>query len=299
MKSKMTAARAFCINPARPKNFKAPIDGPRSQRGASLIELMVGITIGLLVVAVSMSALMVSRSVSGTVTDASSIQQQAAYAMRVIGLQLRQAGSLYLNPNPTNAAAGNEYMVAVAFEMEAGGFKPADAIRGKDATTGNEFTVGYRNYLDPAYSSAAAEFRNCLGQNGTVDLVQSSFVHDSTNFVLRCGPTNAAASLQPIIQNIANFQVRYLVQDVTSTPGNPQIKYVNAAAVATGWSKVQGVEVCLVLYGTEPIDLPAGSSYTDCDGTTAVDMTTLTGPRTRRMHMVFRNVFQLRSQGLV
>ena len=45
--------------------------------------------------------------------------------------------------------------------------------------------------------------------------------------------------------------------------------------------------------------MPAGSSYTDCDGTTQIDMTTLTGARARRMHLTFRNVFQLRSQGLI
>ena len=61
---------------------------PHAQRGVTLIELMVGITIGLLTVAVAMGALMVSRGISGTVNDASNIQQQAAYAMRVIGLQV-------------------------------------------------------------------------------------------------------------------------------------------------------------------------------------------------------------------
>ncbi|MFO1265272.1 MAG: prepilin-type N-terminal cleavage/methylation domain-containing protein, partial [Rhodoferax sp.] len=38
---------------------------PTSQRGVTLIELMVGIAIGLLVIAVAMGALMVSRGVSG------------------------------------------------------------------------------------------------------------------------------------------------------------------------------------------------------------------------------------------
>ena len=43
---------------------------PHAQRGVTLIELMVGIAIGLLVVAVAMGALMVSRGVTGTVSDA-------------------------------------------------------------------------------------------------------------------------------------------------------------------------------------------------------------------------------------
>jgi type IV pilus assembly protein PilW len=270
----------------------------------SLVELMVGIAIGLLVVAVAMSALMVSRGVSGTVSDVSNIQQQAAYAMRVIGLQLRQAGSLYLNANPTNAVAGNEYMAAVAFETKApassassNSFDPAtDTL----SSASGALTVGYRRYKDPVFTDAAAQSlaRNCLGgpANSSDDQrVENIFQLNGTD--LQCGGNGAVA--QSIVQNIANFQVRYLLQDVTTTPGSPQIKYVNAAAVGTDWSKVQGVEVCLVLYGIEPIDMPAGSSYTDCDGTNAVNMTTLTGARASRIHMVFRNVYQLRSQGLM
>ena len=57
-----------------------------------------------------------------------------------------------------------------------------------------------------------------------------------------------------------------------------------------------------MLYGDESIDMPAGTSYTDCDGVTQVNMTTLSTsnpPRRNRLHLVFRNVFQLRSQGLM
>lgn len=45
-----------------------PLPLRTSQRGATLLELMVGITIGLLTVAVALGALMVSRGVSGTMT---------------------------------------------------------------------------------------------------------------------------------------------------------------------------------------------------------------------------------------
>ena len=55
--------------------MKNLIVSPRMQRGVTLIELMVGIAIGLLTIAVAMGALMVSRGVSGTVSDASEIQQ--------------------------------------------------------------------------------------------------------------------------------------------------------------------------------------------------------------------------------
>lgn len=116
-----TTLHVTCMRAARrhalPRKSLAP---PHAQKGATLIELMVGIAIGLLVVAVAMGALMVSRGVSGTVSDASAIQQQAAYAMRVIGQQTRQAGSLRLNLNPGTMVTSDLYLAPVAFEIKAG-----------------------------------------------------------------------------------------------------------------------------------------------------------------------------------
>lgn len=279
-----------------------------AQRGVTLIELLVGISIGLLTIAVAIGALMVSRGVSGTVSDSSQLQQQAAYAFRVLGQQLRQAGSLRLNlAAQKTASATIDAADPVAFETkvqdpgDSSTFDPEkNTISGIDNPGAGAYklTVGYRNYTEPLYTSAvdASMLRNCLGQSGTNALIQSQFA--LTNDNLMCQGT---AQPEPVIQNVANFQVRYLVQDDTE-PGNPKIRYVNATTAKTNWRGVFGVEVCLVLYGTEVIDMPSNSTYTDCpaaDGTMAsINMTTLSAPRTRRMHMVFRNVYQLRSQGL-
>lgn len=288
---------------------------PQTQRGVTLIELMVGITIGLLTVAVAMGALMVSRGVSGTVSDASLIQQQGSYAMRVIGLQLRQAGSLRLNLDPGTSTTESSYLIASAFEAD---YKDPDSssfsvkndtIKGKSAPGTDEYalSVGYRNYVEPVFISASATslHRNCLGQNNNNSLILSAFqlytpASDPARRELRCaGPASTASTPtgpQAIINNVANFQVRYLLQDNT-VRGDSTIKSVDASGV-TNWAQVQAVEVCLVLYGNESIDMPAGSAYTDCDGT-AVNMTTLTGTRNKRLHIAFRNTFQLRSQGLI
>ncbi|MFD1712011.1 prepilin-type N-terminal cleavage/methylation domain-containing protein [Ottowia sp. GY511] len=285
----------------------------RAQRGITLIELMVGIAIGLLVVAVAAGALMVSRGVSGTVSDASGIQQQAAYALRVIGAQLRQAGSVRLDLNPvttSTATAAEKLLAPVAFETKTDTAKARPFDLGQPAAlfsgTNNTLTVGFARDQQNVFvdSKAMTLARNCMGGPSDTStettfehqLVSSVFQVDSSN-QLTCAGNGLAA--QAVIQNVANFRVRYLVQDATSTLGSPTIRYVDASAVGTNWGRVQGVEVCLVLYGHEAIDMPAGSKYTDCDGSTKVDMTTLTGTRAKRMHLVFRNVFQLRSQGLV
>lgn len=287
------------------KTLKTPL----RQRGVTLVELMVGLVIGLLVIAVAMGALMVSRGISGTVSDASGIQQQGAYVMRVMAAQLRQAGSLFLNTDPIGGNS-TDPLSAVVFETNA---LPADSsalafnqentISG-DATAGS-LTSTFRRYQDAVYAATTPVTlaRNCLGgpaETSGDEAIESTFDLDSTTNELRCGGNGAAA--QAIVRNVAQFQVTYLEQTVAA---GTKVKYVAADAV-TNWRSVQGVQVCLVLYGDEAIDLPAGTSadivksrsYTDCAGT-SVDMASLTGQRRNRMHVVFRNVFQLRSQGLL
>ncbi len=271
------------------------------QLGVTLIELLVGLSIGLLVIAVAMGALMVSRGVSGTVRDASDIQQQSAYLMRVIGLQLRQAGSLYLNPNPSGGSTGFPAMVPVAFETAApaiSGGNNYDPIMHNLGAPSGGLSTGFRRYKESVYTAATDQTigRNCLG--GPTDAnsdqrVESVFQLSGSE--LQCQGNGGIA--QPIAQNVANFQVRYLVQNNTN-PTNLTVQYVTGTAV-TDWLTVQAVEVCFVLYGAEAINMPTGgaSTYRDCNGT-AIDMTTLAGARNQRMHVTYRNVFQVRSQGL-
>lgn len=302
---------------------------PLIQKGVTLIELMVGIAIGLLVIAVAMGALVISRGVSGTVSDASNIQQQAAYAMRVIGMQTRQAGSLRLNMNADgNTKTESPYNIKIAIEIAASPESSAssaissfDAENPKHTITGttspDSLLVGSRRYTEPVFISAAEQAlsRNCLGgpaDSSTDQRIENIFWLDDKN-QLRCAgnegltlpPPNAAG--QPLLQNVADFQVRYLLQDNKTTPGTPTIRKVDATAITTDtdWARVQAVEVCFVLYGTEAISLPQSpptndpsTSYRDCNNA-LVDMRTLTAPRTNRMHLAFRNVFQLRSQGLI
>lgn len=274
------------------------------QKGMTLVELMVGITIGLLVVAIATTALMVSRGVSGTVSDASGIQQQASYAIRVMGAQMRQAGSLFLNPNPTGiaAAATESFLQPVAFETDSKdptnvGLPFNPAVNTIKSTT-TSITSGFRRYKDKMHGSVDEQslMRNCMGgpiDTSTDQVVQSAFTFDAEKNELLCNGNNAGA--QPIVQNVAEFQLRYLIQD-NSVTGFPAIQVTTTPP--TNWSQVQAIEVCMVLYGSERIGMPKDSFYVNCsDG--KEDMSLLPGVRASRMHMRFKNVFQMRSQGLV
>ena len=276
---KKIAASAY---PARDKEQKHL----KFQAGLTLIELMIGLAVGLLVVAVATVSLLGSRSVTGAVSDISGIQQQAAYVMRTFGTQLRQAGSLYLDLG-LDADGDGEITSATAFQLRGNSEQAITEAEGTGA-----ITIQYTGYEEPTFANAGPISRNCLGAPGSIPAgttasIESIFTLNGTD--LRCND-------QPIAQNVAAFEVRYLLQGTDQD--DPTMLYTNREGVAD-WNQVQGVEVCLVLFGTERIDLPEGASYTGCDGSTAVNITTLAAPRTNRMHYVFRNVFQLRSQGLV
>lgn len=294
---------------ARPSHMKN-LQTPLRQRGVTLVELMVGIAIGLLVIAVAMGALMVSRGVSGSVSDASGIQQQGAYLMRVIGQQLRQTGSLYLNPDPSGVST-TDVLSAVVFEIKAkpnGGndFDQQSLLAGQADT----LTTAFRRYKDNVFfadnasdASVGTDFlsRNCVGAPGntnTDERVESIFTF--AGGTIRCQGNNVTTP-QPIAQNVAQLELNYLVQTTDATGSKLQYyKGSTMPTVATDpqWRRVQGVQVCMVLYGSESINMPAGSTYTDCSGN-KVDMTTLTGARKNRMHLLFSSTFQLRSQGLL
>ncbi len=255
------------------------------QTGLTLVELLVGLSIGLIVIGVAMGALIASRNISGTVSDASTLQQQASYAMRVIGSQIRQAGSTRINMNVSGTS--NTVDAPVGFEKQIAG---KDRLDGAVNSGKDEFKVGFLNYTESSFSPNVFDFRNCLGNSSATDLVESYFSVNSDQ--LRCNNTSGAGG-QPIIKNVRDFQVRYLLQNA-STPDNPTMTYISGSSLSeSNIDKIQAIEVCLVLYGDAANNsIPAGSTYKGCDGNDR-------GYTDNRMHLVFRNVFQLRTQAIM
>ena len=283
---KKIAASAY---PSRDKEQKHL----KFQAGLTLIELMIGLAVGLLVVAVATVSLLGSRSVTGAVSDISGIQQQAAYVMRTFGTQLRQAGSLYLDLG-LDAGDESDIITPTVFQLRDDSEQAIHEAEGTGA-----ITIQYTGYEEPTFADNGPISRNCLAEPGKGVLGPGETIPVESIFTI--SSTDLHCNGQPIAQNVAAFQVRYLLQDTNqgTDQGDPPMLYTGRAGVGENWNRVQGVEVCLVLFGTERIDVPAGgASYTGCDGN-AVDITALTGNRTNRMHYVFRNVFQLRSQGLI
>lgn len=266
---------------------------PQRQHGLSMIELLVGLTIGLLTISVAIGTLVISRQVSGTVNDASQLQQQAAQAFRSIGQQARQAGSVRLNL--AIAKEGTQPIDPgdnVAFEVPKG----VTTVGGKSAPGKNEYqlVLGYQNYNENLVGSATQQsmFRDCLGQAPSAGALRSGFVLEkaagATSGELRCAGTNDVS--QPVIANVADFRVRFVEQQANVATGLPTMQYRTAEAVAAdAWPRIYAVEICLEMEGTE--------NQTDTGATQYVNCANQTVARGSRLRMVFRNTYQLRSQG--
>ena len=258
------------------------------ERGATLIELLVGLTIGLLTISVGLGAIMVSRGVTTTVSDTTTLQQQASYAFRVIGQQLRQAGG-----RPLNAAA--DPRAAATFVQPPGvSLSSSQPIAGLDTPTASQFIISLRYvnasesiYPSPPSSTPIEGYltRDCLGSNSgiaSVPIVINELRKNGTD--LEC--SNSTGNVQPIISNLVDLRIRYLQQKLNLADKQPQFRYASAANLAPKWHEVYGIEVCLELEGEQIIDT-VGASYTKCDGTTAT--------RGNKLRMVFKNIFHIRN----
>ena len=247
------------------------------QRGLSLIELLAGMAIGLLVTATAFGTLLLARSAAASVSELGQLQQQGSYALHVIGQQFRQAGSL----EPVRDETTGLY----AFEPEAAGFGDAAAVvsgtRGADGA-GDSVSVAAVRARWPAASGSPriwAQY-DCIGANVENEpRISATFSLDAKG-QLMC---RSAKGLQPVIGNVADFQVSYRVD----TGSGIQVMDAGAVHRAKLWPAVAAIEVCLDLRGSE-ISTGAFKDYRGCGDADK--------PRDGRTHVVFRNLFRLRTR---
>ena len=266
--------------------------GRHQQAGLSLIELLVGMAIGLLVVSVALVALMTSRGVSGTVSDATHLQQEAAYVVRVIGQQARQAGSLELNLVDDSPATKVSFDTKNLFDRAnstvAGAGTASDPILDLSYQSTKE-TIFKLSPSNPGDTESGHQLRTCLGNlpsgGSNVLQIKNKISYKRATKELICDDGTGSGA-QAISGNVADFRVRYLLQ--TRTASSVYAIQSVETVPAGRWKDVYGVEICIDLQGQDRVDT-AGGTYINCEGN-SVDLD-------NAIHLVTRTVFQLRSQG--
>lgn len=251
------------------------------QSGVSLLETMVGLTIGLLVSMAALSTLMVTRQSSSTISENYRLATAGNTTLRLIAYTIRQAGAVEIDQS-------GGVNTPVMF-----GDSNNRAVNGDQLVSGTEggvnpdgLTVSYQHRADGVT-------RDCLGATpaaGAPIRIDNTF--SVTQVELRCaGSVNPGAPQALIGDNgrpnediaVEDFQVWYWMQNAAG-----QQRRVTQTDVAAngGWPNVEAVEVCLQLRGVRA-DYPV-TTFTNCR-----EAATASGGQ---LHQVFRGTYKLRNR---
>ena len=284
----------------------------RRQRGVTLIELMVSITVGLLLV-LFVSTLYLSSRSSARINDASSrMQEEGRSVMYLIGRNLMQAGFGTLTSSDMATFVSKAKLTDFTGDGLLGcqkGFDTPSSLASKackeTGTAKPAFQVSYR--VDNTYSSTLGIGTDCNGQEakykddgsefGATDkrYATNRFYLNTTNKTLNC--VGNGGTEQPLLANVEDMQISYGLATSTTmydADGFRSIeRYVDADGVGTAWGDVLSVEVCLELSSNPNENVtPNAQTYLNCSGT-SVDAPD------RRLHTVMRSVFALRNNASV
>lgn len=211
-----------------------------SQRGATLIELMISLVIGLAIVAGLGQIFMSGRSSSSLQERLGALQENGRYALYFLQRDIRNAGLPYMDGTfsafvpPTGAAPNNS--------VDGGGNAP------------DRIAITYR-------ARAAVAGGDCLGNNVALNALVTttySIDVDAATGVSRLMCSAQGVAAQPLVDGIENLQVLYGVDldtDVLAAGYGYADMYVPAGAVtATQWQRqIVSVRVSVLASTITPV----------------------------------------------
>lgn len=242
-----------------------PSSGRPAQQGMTLIELLVGMFIGLLVTLAAVSSLIFVRMSAATAEEAGRLQQDSNLAFRVIGWQLRQAGA-----RPLVMVSPSSMLVEFASGYTGYGLATdPQPMSGVDGASNSPDVLRASVQNDPA-----ADARDCLGMapsGTTINILNQFSVVDGN---LSCTGTSNTAALA---SGVEDMQVWYGESD--------GIGY-RYRTVPVDWKKVTAVLVCLRMVGERPAQVTTDT--TGCNN----EVISADG----RLRRTFMRVFQIRNR---
>jgi type IV pilus assembly protein PilW len=222
---------------------------PSTQRGLTLIELLIAVAIGLFLVGGLLTLVQAMKRTSVSQSGLSQLQENERMAMSLMTDVIQSTGYF---TNPLVNTAASSFPVTGAFTTA------GQAIVGSGssgaAAPGHAITVRYM-------TSGTDNIINCTGNTSAVGAATftNQFSIDA-NGNLQCQLTVKAAATTittvPLISGLQNMQILYGVQTNTSVSTNSVDTYLDATAVTNGayWGSVKSVRVTLTfvnpLYGT-------------------------------------------------
>ena len=195
------------------------------QQGYTLPELLIGVAIGLLVIAAGTAAYGNSQQTWAAMAAADAVHANAHVAMRHIREQTHMAGGAYL----TASNNGDNFTVDISLSEDAG----QAALSGVNGTKYTEsLTLGHWHALDAT---------DCQGNTGSTHSTVRNDYKLNTNKELSCKDLNLSNSTyQALAEGVEDFQLRYAEAD----PSTQTIQWKTANQVQD-MTQVLAIDVCL------------------------------------------------------
>jgi type IV pilus assembly protein PilW len=245
------------------------------QRGMTLVELMVALTIGLGIVLMAGRLLVLANGAYAAQIESAGVEDGGRFAIDLIGRAVRLAGAT--DPDTVADAAADSAPARLA---------------GLDARTLSRATAGIDDPLPAAVNGSDVLAVRFPGDDSAVDCAGFSVAAGGEGWSifyvarngegeaeLRCKYRGAAHwSSDALVSGVDGFQVLYGV-DTDDPPDGVANRYVNATAIdvldagfaglppaefnrRTHWKRVVGIRVGLLLHGSRPTRMePGGARY--------------------------------------
>lgn len=241
--------------------MKTLMNNKKSNKGYSLIELMVSVAISAFFIATATSFLLSARTAHSTQDAGSRVRENARFAMDELSSMIRMAGHVDL------MAAGAEIPDGQFFTGACGAFDPCTA----DGADGASDRIAVMLNPPPDDGTDADCFGNPLSADtetaATSVVANLYFIGDDDNGVssLQCqsftissvGVATLLTDAQVLVSGIDNMQLQYGVSDITKLSQLDTVvqQYVSADTVAnlplmdgavTPWIDIKAVRIALV-----------------------------------------------------
>lgn len=207
----------------------------KTQRGLSLVELMVSLTIGLFLLLGLGTMFSVMRQTSNARNGLSALQDSERMAMVFLGSAVQGAGSFPIGSSPGFNTAILEFPIAAA-SSPAPSYIAGQSIGGTTGATSGTDILSVRFRSNPATATVGA-IQGCSSSITTNNvLYTNTFRVSGGNLVCTQNGTDT-----PMVSGVAGMTVLYGVD-----PGNTGsvTAYVTASSV-TNWLAVKTVNVTL------------------------------------------------------
>ena len=196
-----------------------------TQKGYTLPELLIGMALGLLVIAAATAAYGTSKQTWNAMAAADAVHANVRVALRNIREQAHMAGAAYLKANNSNGS----FTVEISLNEDAG----QTALAGVNGTKSVEsITLGHWHALDAI---------DCQGNTGSTHTAVRNDYKLNTNKELSCKDLNLTNSTyQALAEGVEDFQLRYAEANTSA-----QTLQWKTANQVTDMAQVLAIEMCL------------------------------------------------------